>query len=278
MPLPILPRPPLPQGLADAATLGSLVPFVGAGVSRLGDCPSWVEFADKALDALVAKKALSAAQRSQLGSLSPRVKLSVAQLTAREAGETLDFKSMIQTKANWREHSEGRKVYGSISALGRRFITTNYDEWLDVVMPRLDISAVPDPPSSSAPVIGPLSAPQAGRNDSSGIRCGGRSRSPSRFRARTHWDGAEYQRLHQPLRPGPPSSRLRRQPAPTFLEYVFRNKTVLFLGYGLEELEILEYIILRESAKRGPSEAAHFALQGFFSFESALCDAMAATY
>ena len=29
----------------------------------------------------------------------------------------------------------------------------------------------------------------------------------------------------------------------TFLEALFQNKTVLFVGYGLEDLEILEYVI-----------------------------------
>ncbi len=29
----------------------------------------------------------------------------------------------------------------------------------------------------------------------------------------------------------------------TFLDYLFTNKTVLFVGYGLDDLEILEYVI-----------------------------------
>ena len=36
----------------------------------------------------------------------------------------------------------------------------------------------------------------------------------------------------------------------TFLDHLFTNKTVLFVGYGLEELEILEYVILK--ARRAP--------------------------
>ena len=30
-----------------------------------------------------------------------------------------------------------------------------------------------------------------------------------------------------------------------FLRYLFEKKTVLFLGYGLEEIEVLEYILRR---------------------------------
>jgi hypothetical protein len=39
----------------------------------------------------------------------------------------------------------------------------------------------------------------------------------------------------------------------TFLEYLFANRTVLFVGYGLAELEILEYVILK--ARRPPGTA-----------------------
>jgi hypothetical protein len=31
----------------------------------------------------------------------------------------------------------------------------------------------------------------------------------------------------------------------TSLDYLFSNRTVLFIGYGLDELEILEYVILK---------------------------------
>ena len=58
----------------------------------------------------------------------------------------------------------------------------------------------------------------------------------------------------------------------TFLENLFKQKTVLFIGYGLEELEILEYVILKARRIRASDqiEAKHFLLQGFFSHEKDL--------
>ena len=38
--------PPIPQGMRDAALRGTLVPFVGAGASVLGGCPTWGKLAD----------------------------------------------------------------------------------------------------------------------------------------------------------------------------------------------------------------------------------------
>jgi SIR2-like domain len=36
----------------------------------------------------------------------------------------------------------------------------------------------------------------------------------------------------------------------TFLDHLFANKTVLFVGYGLEDLEILEYVIQKARVRR----------------------------
>ncbi len=41
--------PSIPEGLRLAAAQGSLVPFVGAGLSKLAGCPDWKEFAARSL-------------------------------------------------------------------------------------------------------------------------------------------------------------------------------------------------------------------------------------
>src|SRR5271157_3131075 len=41
--------PVLPEGLREAAICGTLIPFIGAGASRVAGCPNWSEFADAAL-------------------------------------------------------------------------------------------------------------------------------------------------------------------------------------------------------------------------------------
>ena len=58
----------------------------------------------------------------------------------------------------------------------------------------------------------------------------------------------------------------------TFLEHLFNNKTVLFIGYGLDELEILEYVMLKAKKinKENKTEVKHYLLNGFFSHEAQL--------
>ena len=72
------PIPPLPTALRDAALRGTLIPFIGAGASRLAGCPNWVEFADRALRYFVDQGKFSHGQLAQLSQQPPRVKLSIA--------------------------------------------------------------------------------------------------------------------------------------------------------------------------------------------------------
>ena len=62
----------------------------------------------------------------------------------------------------------------------------------------------------------------------------------------------------------------------TFLQTLFQLKNVLFIGYGLDELEILEYVV-QKGIKRLPNnneEPRHYVLQGFFSHEIELARRM----
>ena len=49
----IPPTPEVPPGLREAAQLTKLIPFVGAGASKLAGCPDWHECADEALRVFV---------------------------------------------------------------------------------------------------------------------------------------------------------------------------------------------------------------------------------
>jgi aryl-alcohol dehydrogenase-like predicted oxidoreductase len=58
----------------------------------------------------------------------------------------------------------------------------------------------------------------------------------------------------------------------TFLQTLFQLKNVLFIGYGLNELEVLEYVV-QKGIKIPPNtreEPRHYVLQGFFSHEREL--------
>ena len=84
---------------------------------------------------------------------------------------------------------------------------------------------------------------------------------------------ADYLRHYAGHRIGS-GTTITENPFLSFLQHLFRTKNVLFIGYGLEELEILEYVVekARESrpAPRDPSvrlEPRHYLLDGFFSHQ-----------
>lgn len=62
----ILPIPEFPEALREAAQLGKLIPFVGAGASRIAGCPGWNEFAD-ALNAAPHVRAVLGYRASLIG-------------------------------------------------------------------------------------------------------------------------------------------------------------------------------------------------------------------
>ena len=62
----------------------------------------------------------------------------------------------------------------------------------------------------------------------------------------------------------------------TFLRELFEKKTVLFMGYGLEEIEVLEYILRQggaiETIDRNQPRVRRFIIQGFFDADRNLFD------
>jgi SIR2-like domain len=66
----------------------------------------------------------------------------------------------------------------------------------------------------------------------------------------------------------------------TFLEFLFQQKTVLFVGYGLDDLEILEYVVqkARQQVSSEQPQARHFMLQGYFAHEYELMRSMKLYY
>ena len=115
--------PKAPEGLREAAQRGTLIPFIGAGASRIAGCPSWGQLADRALEAFVAIGKFSYGQLDQVRHLNPRVKLSVALGLEREHGHPIDFSKLVVPNGQY-DDEKGRRLYGSLAKLGQTFVTT----------------------------------------------------------------------------------------------------------------------------------------------------------
>jgi hypothetical protein len=277
----IEPIPPLPPGLKEAALRGTLIPFIGAGAARLAGCPNWMEFADRALRYFVDQGKFSHGQLAQLSQQHPRVKLSIARGLQRQYNLPIRFDAILYPDGR-NTNPKGRRLYEALSKLGRTFITTNYDDWLDTTIgaPPLTVSAVG---GTGTPTIGQKATviykveeltPDNLERPNTVFHLHGSLLDPTGMILTTQ----DYVRHYaNDRRADGPEGENR---VLTFLGFLFSEKNVLFVGYGLEELEILEYVIGKARLMTEPdkTEIRHFLLQGFFSHEEELARSLSNYY
>ncbi len=273
--IPLLPA--IPERLRVAARQGTLVPFIGAGVSQLAGCPGWDDFANGALKFFVTRGLVTHGQFDQLSKLPARVKLSIAQGLERQHNVSVDFDGLL-LPSNPSDRRSGERVYAALSKLATTFVTTNYDDWLDTSpIPRTPgVPGVEQPLTTTPQPRRVLCRPEefdstvlSTPNTVIHIHGSVRDRGSMVFTTAHYLERYAGHRLDE------------RDPKEnqylTFLESLFRTRTVLFIGYSLGELEILEYVV--QKAREGGQplqssgqqfEPAHYLVQGFFGHETQL--------
>lgn len=246
---------PVPDEVSQAAEVGDLVLFVGSGVSQRMGLPSWKTFASSVLDELVAKQILNYNEINALKNLEPRKILSIAKIQLKIHKENVDFTRFFRKKR--RKKSD---IYDKLNSIGCTFVTTNYDRYLEPsifqpkhahetqhrgkrIVSRDDLCPVLiDRLGNVVHLHGAIDKPETmiiGTAD-----------------YLTHYDHKHVQKL---------------------LTHLFEFKTVVFLGYGLEESELLEHILRRGSVRRSEEQRV-FSLQGFYSSQSPLYEKLCEYY
>ena len=236
----------LPDEIIQAGLNGELVVFVGAGASMLLGLPSWAGLATGVLDELRKNGFLNYSQIDQLKTLDPKKQLSIAYLIAEENVYKLNLGKYLTGK------SEGDSIYKAINDIGCPCVTTNYDE---LIAPRF--IETKNGSATAAPVV--------------------RISERDKFFAKLLNEPGTVVHLHGSI--SKPETMIvttkeylehyDNENVREFLSELFEKKTVLFLGYGLEEAEILEHILRRGSVK-ATKDRRRFALQGFFRSQQPL--------
>jgi len=265
----IEPIPKIPDALRLGALQRKLIPFVGAGVSQLGGCPGWDQFANAALQFFLGKGKLTHAQFDQIRSLSSRIKLSLALDLAEQHNLPIQFKDLLAPGDRQRE-GVGDAVYRDLSRLAVTFVTTNYDDWLDRMPPAVTL---PSEQPSSAQQLPEISRRRFCKHGDLTIENLDVPHAVFHIHGSVHEpDSMALTTVDYLVRYS--SHRIdgtadRENPLLTFLQTLFRIKNVLFIGYSLGELEVLEYIVQKGIDKASVTGEAprHYVLQGFFSHE-----------
>ena len=264
----IEPKPKIPEALRLAALQRQIIPFIGAGVSQLGGCPGWDQFANDTLKFFVQKGKLTHAQLDQIRSLSSRVKLSLALELERKYSLPIGFKELLKP-SDKEKIAIGDGVYKSLSRLATTFVTTNYDDWLDRMPP-----AVPQPAQIQSSQPMDTSRRRFCKRNELTVENLDVSNAVFHIHGSVHEQGSmiltavDYLDRYSSHRlDGGPDGE---NPFLTFLQTLFKLKNVLFLGYGLSELEVLEYVVqkgIKRQTQGDEESPRHYVLQGFFSHE-----------
>lgn len=250
-------QPPIeiPKALMNAVDGEGLALFIGAGVSMLGKCPSWDELANKALSEFK-----NPAEFELLKGLSPRIKLSIACSVAKEQQKSIPFEKLLHFHDAELKNEDANAIYKSLSKLSNFIVTTNYDNWFKKYNKQPDISEKSryykkeglEKINISKPFIVHLH----GALDDIQSMILTTGNYIEHYASSRDKNNIEY---NQTL---------------VFLSELFRQKNVLFIGYSLEELEILEYVI--QKANKGTNE--HFIIQGYFSYQDSVRESMEQYY
>lgn len=253
----ILPEPIIPDELYQAAQIGGrVIPFIGASVSRIAGCPSWEQFANKCLKFFVDNGKLNYCDLEQLNHLSPRIKLSLA-MDMQDSDCKIDFDNILKF-----DPIKCAKIYQPLEALSNIFVTTNYDPALKTI--RTDALS-----NRNTQVVRERRivykrenfSPELLLSQDVAIHIHGHVQDRNSMVIST----TDY------LNHYAASTTTIENPLLTFLKHLFKEKNVLFVGYGLEELEILEYVFSKASLTKGKAPQ-HYFLQGFYSYQLGLAN------
>jgi len=257
--------PNIPEGIINAARAGRLVLFIGAGASRIIGCPSWSEFAHLQLKDLYEKKAINYYEYTNLKSLDARKLLSICR--------NIYIEKKIQPP-NMNELFAGKEnlinrfaIYDDLYAFKAVYITTNYDDYLDrsakksITMPISNVQKaksqdIVEQKSEQCKTIYSKEQLLTSNLSSGNVLHLHGSINDERSLVVTIVDYVKhYEHGSKPA---------------VLLEKIFEDYIVLFIGYGLEEYEILEFIIGKSKTSKG--ELKHFMLYPIFKAQTNLLD------
>ena len=260
--------PNIPPQIQEAAEHGELVVFIGAGCSCLLGYPDWKAYSNEALTQILGKST-----SKKLQTLDARVKLSIASEMGSNKKETIDYKKILTAKNDAETNIKRKRLNNALLKLTNHFVTTNYDRELDMMILQspakrefLDHIGPYDTQKYTAKII---LSPSECLFSSIGYKGGvvfhiHGSVEKSETMIQTLKD---YISLYHVRQAEGCDSSNSNNGITYFLEQLFHSDfTVLFLGYGLNEMEILEYILSKSTAVKNNSKTPKlFLLKDFDS-------------
>jgi hypothetical protein len=236
----------LPPELEIAALKGDLVFFIGNGISRLYGLPSWDNLANKMIDLLAKEKLMTHSSAELLKTRNLKVKVSIADdyfKSFRSTNEKINYKNILH-------HTEEPKAYQDLVKCKAKFVTTNYDLLLynaysgksqlgeTVSNANIETTGATESAQSPEPVDVKI------------------AQNPHDFTIVDFLENNIIWHLHgcvdrdaDIIASTKDYLKLYSDPKiQEILEHIFSTQAVVFLGYGLDEIELLDVIVRTSKA------------------------------
>lgn len=239
----ILEIPDIPREIKDAINNNNLAIFIGAGVSRLVGCKDWRTLAQNLLKLCFDKNYLNFAEYDALLKDSDNKKMiSIAHSLLKTNNETEFYEQLQEALTPCKNKTEIQSIFENIYYLGTTFVTTNADECFDSMFESAgnsvyDFTAIDVLPEN---------------------------------RKLYHIHGSIKNKESLVFTISQYLKQYKNPRFQNFLEKLFEKYTVLFIGYGLSEFELLDFLILKADNSHFNQQPKHFALMPYFSYETAI--------
>ena len=238
--------PDLPSELYVAHLQEKLAIFIGAGVSRLAGCESWEVLAASLLSICRERKIINNYEEETIKNFSDnKRKITIAKELLFNNGLEKEFYRCFKKSLKFNQNISF-PFFTNISKLGDIFITTNADKCFESIIPEKNTKK-----DWSYESIKP----------------------EKKHLYHIHGHQSNYKSLV--FTASEYHKRYTDDSFINFLKDVFKKYTVLFIGYGLAEFELLDYI-MKNSPLRDKEIPDHYILQAYNSFERKIseCDAL----
>lgn len=234
--------PKLPPELYIAHLNEKLAIFVGAGVSRLVGCESWDVLASKLLHVCREKELINYYEEESIKKLSDNKKtITISKNLLEKSGNIKEFFRCFNKSLSYKPEISN-PLYESIKKLGNLFITTNADCCFDFLFSE-DQNKKDADYTNVKPELNHLYHIHGSKTCKKSLV----------------FTAAEYLK------------RYTNKSFSIFLEEIFHKYVVLFIGYGLTEFELLDYI-MKKSATNKNEIPNHYLLKAYNSHDRKLAD------
>lgn len=243
--------PPLPDEIKKAVNEGKLAVFIGAGASRLLGCMGWDSLAYNLVDACHNEGFINYKEREALSNgVDHKKTITICKhiLVEKNKRDDLFFGKLEDSLRSRDELADKYPIFEELYKLRAVFVTTNVDLHFDKFF------------SDKTVVYRPSELPLA-------------AIEPTRL---YHIHGSILDRDSIVFSVQEYIRHYQRDSVKGFLRKLFQDYVILFVGYGLAELQLLEYLIT--SDKVGSPESKHFYLMPLYRGEEHILEFEQAYY